>query len=115
MLLLTDWVEKFTWSFFVEKKGKIWMKATRHNGRSGKHWKNVPKPLFLKTNFVGADPEKLKWLPACLGIQSPETGWRDRKSRMGVSLRWQLKQHGVYMCIYTYTDGTKLCTNENTL
>ena len=27
------------------------MKATRHNGRSGKHWKNVPKPLFLKTNL----------------------------------------------------------------
>ena len=36
------------------------MKATRHNGISGKHLKNVPKPLFLKTNFVGADPEKIK-------------------------------------------------------
>lgn len=47
----------------------------------------MSQSLYFKTNFVGADPEKLKWLPACLGVQSPETGWRDRKSRMGVSLR----------------------------
>lgn len=59
----------------------------------------MSQSLYFKTNFVGADPEKLKWLPACLGVQSPETGWRDRKKSNGCKFTLTTK---TTWCIYVY-------------
>ena len=47
------------WVFFYGKKGKISMKATRHNGRSGKHLVNEKEAEAFDRAFPYMEKKKL--------------------------------------------------------